>query len=256
MFGGDHLILYPGDRLGMNRLTAVSGPDGGGTHSYAATSRSDGERKFRVAVRHSRSIRVLRLAIPIVVLLAGGATIVVATWLDPLRALAKLPVDLGNLVVSGSKITMQQPRIAGFTHDARPYEVTARAAAQDILKPDLVELQDLHAKMATPDQTDIEMWAKSGLYNSKTEKLTLHDDIKITASTGYDVYMSEAVVDTRTTNVVSDKPVQVKMLKGVLDANSLELAESGDLIRFKNGVTLTLTLDRALLPGSDAGGRP
>ena len=37
----------------------------------------------------------------------------------PLRALAKLPIDIGNLVVSGTKITMQQPRIAGFTSDQR-----------------------------------------------------------------------------------------------------------------------------------------
>ena len=32
---------------------------------------------------------------------------------------------------------MESPRVAGFTNDARPYEVTARAASQDITKPDI-----------------------------------------------------------------------------------------------------------------------
>ena len=29
--------------------------------------------------------------------------------------LAKLPIDVGNLVVSGTKITMEKPHLSGFT---------------------------------------------------------------------------------------------------------------------------------------------
>lgn len=237
----------------MNQLTAVSGLDERGARSNTAMSRGESERLFRVATRHSRRIRRLRITIPVVVVIGGIAAAIITSWLDPLRVLTRLPIDVGNLVVSGTKITMQQPRIAGFTQDARPYEVTARAAAQDVTKPDTVELQDLYAKMATPDKVTIEMRAKTGLYNSKTEKLILRQDIVITASSGYEVFLSEAVVDTRSTNVVSEKPVQVKMLQGVLDANRLEVAESGDLLRFENGVTMTLTLDSDLLPGVGRG---
>ena len=63
------------------------------------------------------------------------------TYFNPLRVLGKLPIDVGNLVVSGTKITMEQPRLSGFTNDARAYEMTADAAAQDLTKPDIVELQ-------------------------------------------------------------------------------------------------------------------
>ena len=49
--------------------------------------------------------------------------------------LTKLPIDVGNMVVSGTKITMEQPRLSGFTRDGRAYEVTAVAAAQDVTKP-------------------------------------------------------------------------------------------------------------------------
>ena len=50
-----------------------------------------------------------------------------------------------RLAISGTKIMMQQPRIAGFTRDNRRYDLRAQAAGQDITKPDLVELQGIHA---------------------------------------------------------------------------------------------------------------
>ena len=68
--------------------------------------------------------------------------------------------------MSGTKITMEAPRLAGFTRDARPYELTARAAAQDLTKPDMLELKDIHAKMEMQEQ-HVEIKAASGLYDTK-----------------------------------------------------------------------------------------
>ena len=84
-------------------------------------SRGDGERAFRAARRHSRMVRVLRVALPAAVVLVTLAVVLV-TYFNPLRMLGKLPIDIGNLVVSGTKITMEQPRLAGFTRDARAYD--------------------------------------------------------------------------------------------------------------------------------------
>ena len=56
---------------------------------------------------------------------------------NPFRMLMpKLPVDIGNLVVSGTKITMETPHVAGFSADRRPYELWAKAAIQDLTDPD------------------------------------------------------------------------------------------------------------------------
>ena len=57
---------------------------------------------------------------------------------------------------------------------------------------------------------------------------------------GYEAQLSEAVIDIRNGNVVSEKPVEVKMLNGTVNANRLEVIESGDVIRFDGGVTVTL----------------
>ena len=58
-------------------------------------------------------------------------------------------------------------------------------------------------------------------------------DILLTSSTGYECRMSEALVDTRRGNVLSEHPVEVKMLQGTLNANRLEVVDSGDLVRFR-----------------------
>jgi lipopolysaccharide export system protein LptC len=194
-------------------------------------------------MRHSRRVRMLRVAIPAAVVSVGLAALVAATLFDPLRALTKLPIDIGGLVVSGTKITMQAPRIAGFTHDSRPYEVTARAAAQDFTNPDSIELQDIRAKMEIANRTTVELAASTGLFDTKSEKLTLRQNIVVTSSTGYEGRLSEAVIDIRTGSVISNRPVYLKLLNGNLDANRLEIAESGDLMRFDNGVTMNLNTD-------------
>jgi lipopolysaccharide export system protein LptC len=213
-----------------------------GARAFTARSRAECDRLFRAAVRHSRGVRVIRLVLPVTILLSCIAMVVAATWLDPLRALAKLPIDLGSVVVSGTKITMQQPRLAGFTRDARPYEVVAAAAAQDVTKPDLLELHDINAKMEMQGKGKMEVTAKDGIYDTKTGLLTLKRDIVVTSSSGYTGLLSEAVIDVHKNNVVSEQPVQVKMLQGTVDSKRLEVKDSGELVLFDGGVTLVMTM--------------
>lgn len=151
----------------------------------------------------------------------------------------RLPGELGNLVIKGTKITMQAPRLTGYTSDERPYEFTAAAAQQDITKPDFVELQQIHAKIAMADKSIVHLWADNGHYNMKTDMLDLTDNIHLVSSTGYEARLSKATVDVRKGNVVSDTPVWVKLLDGNLNAKHLEIVDKGDTLRFTD-VTLVL----------------
>jgi lipopolysaccharide export system protein LptC len=205
---------------------------------------------FRRASRHSRFVRALRIGIPLMVVLGAGGSFAAVTLLDPLRALVKLPVDISGLVVSGSKITMQAPRLAGFTRDNRPYAVTARAAEQDVTKPDVLELQDIHATMETQGKGPIDVKARNGVYDTKSEKLTLQQNI-VVKSTNYEGLLSEAFVEVHKGYMLSEKPVEVHMLQGKINANRLEVENSGDLIRFDHGVTMVVTADSVSRLSSD-----
>ena len=225
-------------------MTVTAAQNDPNARAYWTMGRGDSNRAFGRARRHSRVVRFLRVALPSLVVLAT-AGIVFVTYFNPLRMLGKLPIDIGNLVVSGTKITMEQPHLAGFTHDARAYELTADSAAQDMTKPDIVELKNIRAKVEMQDKSMVEMTAVSGVYDSKGEILKLDKDILLSSSTGYEGRLSEATIDIRKGNVISQHPVQLKMLQGTLDAKSLEIVNSGEVIRFEGGVNLVMMLDQA-----------
>ena len=203
--------------------------------------RGDSERAFRAARRHSRVVRILRVAIPLAVML-GGTGIFLIVYFNPLRILARLPIDISNLVVSGTKITMEHPRLSGFTGDARAYELSADAAKQDLTKPDLIELHNIRAKVQMQDKSTMEMSATAGIYDSKGETLKLDQNIVLSSSSGYRGRLSQATVDIRKGNVLSEQPVEIDLLQGTLNANRLEMVDSGDLVRFDGGVKMILML--------------
>lgn len=216
-------------------------------------SRADSDRAFRAARRHSRLVRLLRIGIPVFVVVVLTAVALMA-YFNPLRMLGRLPLDLGNLVVSGTKITMEQPRISGFTQDNRAYDLSARAAAQDLTKPDLVELKELQARIDMQDKSKVEVSAMSGVYDAKLETLTLRQNIVLTSSTGYAARLSEAVIDVRKGNVVSEQPVSVDLLNGTLNANRLEVVDAGASVVFGGGVAMVLTLPNDKSGAGAAGG--
>ena len=228
----------------MSHLTILSQTDERGTLAYTGRNRSENQRVFRAARRHSRFVRVLRVALPVGVVLSVAGIILAATVLDPLRALARLPINLGGLVVSGTRIMMQQPRFAGFTQDAHPYVITAHQAAQDVTNPDRIELDQIRATMDLKDSGTFELLAQSGVYETKADRLTLLQQIMINSS-AYQASLSEAVIDVRSGHIVSEKPLEVTMLQGRLNANRLEIINSGEIVRFEQGVTMVLMLEHS-----------
>jgi len=152
----------------------------------------------------------------------------------------RLPGELGKLVIKGTKVTMQAPRLTGFTGDSRPYEFTANSADQDITKPDLMDLHQIQAKIELEDKSMVNLSANGGGYNMKTELLTLADNIHVTSSNGYEARLSEATVDVHKGTIVSERPVWVKITGSVIDGQKLEVRDSGNVIRFSGGVRMVV----------------
>ena len=150
-----------------------------------------------------------------------------------------LPAELGTLVIRGTKVTMQQPKLSGYTADSRPYQFTAKTAEQDITKPDLMELHQIEANVKMQDDSTVKVVSNSGLYNVKSEMLTLNDAVHLVSSTGYEVRLNQAVIDIHKGNVVSEQPVWVKLTNGEINAKRMEVIDGGNVIRFSGGVKTT-----------------
>lgn len=192
-----------------------------------------------MAARHSRRVRLLRWALPLAITLILGSTMLVS-WLDPLKVLVRLPIDSGKLVVSGTRITMQSPKLSGYTRDQRWYELNAKGATQDVTKPDLIDLDEVRAKIETVDKSTTFLSSKNGLYNRKSSILTLNNDVIVKSTSGYEIHLSEAVVDTTKGEVVSNKPVAVFTQDATLNADRLEIENSGDVVNFIGNVVMNL----------------
>ncbi len=199
--------------------------------------------RFAVAARHSRMVRMLRIAVPAIVGLAMAGLIAISIF-NPFRLLMKkIPIDMDNLVVSGTKITMEAPHMSGFTPDQRPYEVWAKTATQDLADPDHVELKTLRAKVLQEDRSTVTLDARTGLFDTKAQLLDLRKDIFLQSSTGYEARLSQALLDIGKGTVTSEEPVDVKLLNGTLTADRLRITEKGELVRFEGNVRMNLIMD-------------
>ncbi|SEM97532.1 LPS export ABC transporter periplasmic protein LptC [Bradyrhizobium sp. OK095] len=194
--------------------------------------------RFASAARHSRLVRILRIAVPVTVAASMAAIVVVSTFLNPFQIPIKL--DSGNLVVTGTKITMESPHMSGFTPDQRPYELWAKTATQDITDPDHVDLTDLRAKVLMEDQSTMFLDARTGRFDNKQQQLDLHKDIFLRTSTGYEARLNSAFVDMNKGTVSSDEHVDVKLTNGTLTADRLRITEGGDVVRFEGNVVMHL----------------
>ena len=194
--------------------------------------------KFAQAARHSRLVRILRIAVPVTVVLAMASIVAVSTFLNPFKIPIKL--DSGKLVVTGTKITMESPHLSGFTPDQRPYELWAKTATQDITDPDHVDLADLRAKVLMEDQSTVFLDARTGRFDNKQQQLDLHKDVFVRTSTGYEARLNSAFVDMNKGTVSSDDHVDVKLTNGTLTADRLRITEGGDVIRFEGNVVMHL----------------
>jgi len=237
-------------------LGAVTDTTAGTTHAWKASGPRDFARLIRRARRHSAHVRLLRRGVPTVAVVGVGV-LMILSWFNPLRAVTELPVTLDRVVVSGTKVTMEAPKLTGFTRDNRAYTVTAEAAAQDITNPTVLELTGIRGKMEMQNNGNVDMTAVAGVYNTKSELLTLTQYIVLISSQGYEGHLTEANVDVRKNYIVSEKPVEVFLPNGKLNANRMEVVDSGALLRFDGGVTLVLTLNEpaAGAPGKKAQGR-
>jgi lipopolysaccharide export system protein LptC len=204
---------------------------------------------YRAAAHHSGRVRLLRRVIPI-----GSATaivvLVVVSFFNPFGSIKG--VTMGPISMTGTKVTMEAPKLTGFRKDNKPYEVTAIAAAQDVRKPNVVELQQLKARLGMENASFAHLEADSGIYDMKGEQLRLSGQIKVNTDSGYHAILKSAQVDLKGGGVVTNEPVRITLNDGsTVDANSMDLRDNGKRIAFDGQVKTVLYMHDDPKPKAD-----
>jgi lipopolysaccharide export system protein LptC len=194
---------------------------------------------WRAARRHSRIVRSLRVVLP---LIAVG---VVASLFVSARTLPRgvENIDLGDIGMDGTTLTMQNPSLSGFNDNGTSYQVTAGRALQDVTNPRVVTLESIDGTMTKPDGSTVKMTAKNGVFDADTQKLELSADIEVRTSTGDHAFLESAKVDMQAGSIVTDKPVRAATKSGNIRADSMEITGRGEHLLFSGNVVVELRLD-------------
>ena len=201
---------------------------------------ADGRRRtFVAARRHSGVVRALKVLIPAGAIVAVAAVAFVTLY----NPFGRIPgLTLGPISFSGSKIAMESPKLTGYRKDNKPYEVTAVAAFQDIRKPNVIELKDMKARLAVDANGSMaRLVSNAGVFDTGKEHLDLKDDIHVWTEKGEEIFLKSASVDFKTGSAVSKEAVRIKTPTLDLEAEGMEIADSGKTLVFTGRVRTRLT---------------
>lgn len=204
---------------------------------------------FAEARRHSRLVLVLRSAIPAACLIALAA-IALFTVFDPFARINTVAA-VSTEGVTGSQITMRLPKLSGYKKDLRSYDVTADSAVQEVKHPTIMGLSLPDAKIEIEKDKYARITAATGTYDSSTEKMRLDGSVMVKSDAGYEIALQDANVDLKAGAIETLHPVKVKMTNGTIDADAMEVQDSGKIVIFRGHVTTHLSSVDA--GGSQAG---
>ncbi|MFG1213719.1 hypothetical protein V5F72_18980 [Xanthobacter flavus] len=206
---------------------------------------------FTKARRHSARVRWIKRLVPLTILVAvigiGAVSI-----LSRLKLSIDLPFDIGHLTLSGSRLTMELPKLSGFTDDNRGYRITARTAVQDLTRPDVIELSDIEARLELADKGWASVNAKTGSFDTKKQFITLGDGVDLAMNGGYGGKLEDADVDIKAGTIATSHPVVFTYLDGKLVADRLDVTDRGARALFQGHVQLDFRMSN--LPGQKPDG--
>ena len=193
---------------------------------------------FRAASRHSSRVVFLRRFI-LAASVCGMAGFVVLTWFNPFAA-PTANVSIKGTNLDGTRVTMEQPRLAGYRKDGRPYEVNANSGVQDVRQPNVVELNNLDAKIGMIDQTTVRVVSPAGIYDSFREFMDFRNAVRI-RSNNYDIDMKSAKMDFKSGTMVTDESVKVLITEGEIHADRMNMLDNGQNLVFEGKVRSTFS---------------
>ena len=196
------------------------------------------QRHFTRADRHSSAVSILKRLLPVIAAVLT-MTIIAAVILFQFQLPAEISVE--GIGISGGKLVMQQPTMNGFDRKDRPFDVKADRAIQDLDNPGVVTLENIVAQLPINSTDFANVVAKTGLYDTKKEWLSLRDKIVVTAKGGLKINLDTAEIDLKGGTLKSDTPVTVISGSSSVRSDRLKITKNGETVIFENRVIMVIT---------------
>ena len=192
---------------------------------------------FKAAGRHTARVKLLKRVIILGAIL-GPTSIGIVAVFNPFRNLPSA-ISVSGVGIKGTKITMDNPKLAGVQQGGGPYRIQARSGLQDITTPSIMELIGVDAHVGMADKTTTHILSEHGLYDSKADTMVLAGDVKIANTSGYTLNMKSATMDFHQGIFSSHERLRVDLKGGVVNADDLSISNNGHMIAFQGHIAST-----------------
>ncbi|RWQ32619.1 MAG: LPS export ABC transporter periplasmic protein LptC [Mesorhizobium sp.] len=201
---------------------------------------------FGIAQRHSRRVRILKLAVPLV-----AAVIAVAFPVySYLAAPVSIQVQADGSAFADGKLVMANPKLNGFTKQKLPYSMTALRAIQDVSKQGIIDLEGIDAKLPISADNVAAVNASRGTYNRDGNTMSLTSDVTITTTDGLEAKFKSVFLDMGKGTMKTSDPVDVSRGGSRITADSMSIQDNGKIVVFENRVRVNI--DPASLKAAEA----
>jgi lipopolysaccharide export system protein LptC len=206
-------------------------------HAHRIISADEQQRAFRSARRHSQRVNILKWGLPVfaIALMIGFVGWVIDNQPAPVEA----PVEEAAAILQKDELVMQNPKLNGFA-EGRAYEVLAERAIQKVATPDIVDLEQLQARITDEQERWAHVTASKGHFNQTEETLALDGDVQVTSSLGYGLGTEEVEIEMKKGYMRTLSPVSIQSKDILLSADQLEAIDNGEHFRFTGRVTLNI----------------
>lgn len=226
-------------------------PFAGASVRQAAATQAAILRAFDQARRHSRLVKILRIALPVFAVLA----------LSLYLFSSRLTITLGDMQASVERVEIRQdtlrmvnPKMEGANQKQGQYVVTADYAEQDVGDPNTIRLTNVKADLTESHRGWSRMSAPKGVFHTKLEQLELTGGINIASSNGMKAHLMNAAIDMRTQIVTTNDPVDVEFLNGTIRSDRMELGSQEKWVIFRDRVRVHIHKQPVKDPLAAAGG--
>ncbi|HJR22164.1 MAG TPA: LPS export ABC transporter periplasmic protein LptC [Dongiaceae bacterium] len=221
-------MASPSDNLpGPPVSTPDAAPGLGGLRKIAPRSTSQVRRK----VRRGASVRVLKIALPLVVLVSLGyvgywwlqsrGTVVDATLIQ------NVPDDAGK-----AEVTVQDVKYDGRDDKGRPFSITADSASHVDGDDRHISLKKPLADITMSSGAYVALMANDGLLDRDSDIITLNGDVTLFHDNGLSFQTDSATINLKDKTAEGSDTVEGQNGDGELVSQGFRVLDDGDTVLF------------------------
>jgi len=211
-------------------------PDAGRTGARMNAVANDRTRAFLVARRHSRLVRLLRVALPLAAagILAAYALVLTVSWQFGAGRLR-----VGAIQVTADDLSMKDPTYFGVNKDGGRYKVEAKRAIVALNQNAPIKLIDVTGELVQTSAVT-KLKAKHGLFDNPKNELELFDGIEIEGTNGLSARLSRAMIYSKANKIVSNDPVVATTPTGSVQASAMTMNTKTRAVEFRGAVAVRM----------------